>query len=263
VGTGALGNNGFVITGATGKPFVAASSSLSLPNASLQNSSVTVNTSAPLGGGGAVSLGSTLTFTCASCATFSYPFTLGSNFNSTSTGQIIIASSTIGNGAQNGGITISGGATTTSSAYFAANVGIQAQAPFSKFQIGTATGASTAALSNTASIFTTDVNAGTPSGFAMMLVSKNTAANNVGPTIGFGGESGQGVTPYPYATIRGAKDVAGTYAGYLSFGTTDSSSNIGQERIRITSTGNVGIGTTSPATKLRNRHEASTSRSRD
>jgi hypothetical protein len=38
-----------------------------VPNAGLTNSSVTVNTSAPLGGGGAVSLGGSLTLTCATC----------------------------------------------------------------------------------------------------------------------------------------------------------------------------------------------------
>ncbi len=40
-----------------------------LANAGLANSSVTVNTSAPLGGGGAVSLGGNLTVTCTTCAT--------------------------------------------------------------------------------------------------------------------------------------------------------------------------------------------------
>lgn len=62
--------SGFVVAGPTGIPFTAASSSLSLPNAALQNSSVTVNTTAPLGGGGSVSLGgAALTLTCASCVT--------------------------------------------------------------------------------------------------------------------------------------------------------------------------------------------------
>ncbi len=40
-----------------------------LTNAGLANSSVTVNTSGPLGGGGAVSLGGSLTLTCATCST--------------------------------------------------------------------------------------------------------------------------------------------------------------------------------------------------
>lgn len=41
----------------------------SIPNADLANSSITVNTSSPLGGGGAVSLGSSLTLTCSTCNT--------------------------------------------------------------------------------------------------------------------------------------------------------------------------------------------------
>lgn len=69
--TWGLGNNGFVITGATGIPFTAASSTLNLPNSALANSSVTVNTNSPLGGGGAVSLGGALTLTCTSCNTSS------------------------------------------------------------------------------------------------------------------------------------------------------------------------------------------------
>jgi hypothetical protein len=53
---------------------------------------------------------STNTITCPTCATFGYPF-LG---NATTTGLGIYASTTIGNGTTAGGLTISGGATTTS-----------------------------------------------------------------------------------------------------------------------------------------------------
>jgi hypothetical protein len=95
--TWGLGNNGFVITGATGIPFTAASSSLNLPNTALQNSSVTVNTSAPLGGGGAVSLGGTLTLTCSSCSTFAYPFSPQTYFGATyqATSSNLMASSSV------------------------------------------------------------------------------------------------------------------------------------------------------------------------
>lgn len=71
-----IGNNLFLYTNASGVMVGVASSSLDLPNTALQNSSVTVNTTAPLGGGGAVSLGgAALTLTCTSCSTFAYPFT--------------------------------------------------------------------------------------------------------------------------------------------------------------------------------------------
>lgn len=77
----------------TGNTTVLATSTLfgsnGIPNSALTNSSVTVNTSAPLGGGGSVSLGGTLTLTCASCSTFGFPFTptnnFGMNTNATST----------------------------------------------------------------------------------------------------------------------------------------------------------------------------------
>lgn len=54
-----IGNNGFVVTGATGAPFTSASSSLNLPNTALQNSSITINNVA-------IALGSSGTITAAS-----------------------------------------------------------------------------------------------------------------------------------------------------------------------------------------------------
>lgn len=55
-----IGTNGFLVTGPTGIPFVAASSSLSLPNTALQNSSVTVNgTAIALGASGTVTANTT------------------------------------------------------------------------------------------------------------------------------------------------------------------------------------------------------------
>lgn len=56
-----MGNNGFVITGPTGIPFVAASSSLSLPNTALQNSTIS-----------GVALGSTLAALTATNATLTF-----------------------------------------------------------------------------------------------------------------------------------------------------------------------------------------------
>lgn len=58
-------------------------------NNQLQQSAVTVNTNSPLGGGGAVSLGGTLTLTCTTCLTsapFAYPFkTIGTGEQATGT----------------------------------------------------------------------------------------------------------------------------------------------------------------------------------
>jgi hypothetical protein len=50
--------------------------------------------------------------------------TLLTDNNAFSGGNLFLASTTIGNGNQNGGLTINGGATTTGNAYFAGNVGI-------------------------------------------------------------------------------------------------------------------------------------------
>jgi len=73
---------------------------------------------------------------------FSYPFPSNStstllNFNA---GFTAYASSTIGNGNQNGGLTINGGATTTGTAYFAGNVGIGTNNPTTALQASSASG---------------------------------------------------------------------------------------------------------------------------
>jgi len=54
-------------------------------NAQLANSSLTVNTNSPLGGGGAVSLGGSLTLTCTTCITSApaWPWNLLTNFGTT------------------------------------------------------------------------------------------------------------------------------------------------------------------------------------
>jgi hypothetical protein len=72
---------------------------------------------------------------------------------------------------------------------------------------------------------------------------------NKGGSIGFGGtfNSTGGITEW--ASIAGRKEnsTEGNRASYLAFATTDT---VQQERLRITSNGNVGIGTTSPGSKL-------------
>lgn len=77
----------------------------------------------------------------------------------------------------------------------------------------------------------------------------NTGTQNVGGSIALGGDSFGGTTPYPFAKIQGIKEGGGAWSGSLILGTTQSNSAI-TEKMRITSAGNVGIGTSSPSTKL-------------
>lgn len=86
------------------------------------------------------------------------------------------------------------------------------------------------------------------------IFSTDAEAINMGPSLGFGSSNKSGglTSPYMYGVIRGAKEsatVTDDYAGYLAFYTQAANSTT-DERLRITSTGNVGIGTTSPAAKL-------------
>lgn len=87
-----IGTNGFYIAGPTGIPFVAASSTLNLPNTALQNSTVTVNGSAiSLGGSGTVTANTTnaITFNNGGSGAAS-----GQTFNGS--GAVTISYNTIG-----------------------------------------------------------------------------------------------------------------------------------------------------------------------
>ncbi|MDO8664063.1 MAG: hypothetical protein Q7K44_00710, partial [Candidatus Liptonbacteria bacterium] len=86
--------------------------------------------------------------------------------------------------------------------------------------------------------------------YGNLLVSSNSAeAINVGGSIALGGIL-SGTTVYSYGKIRGAKEnsTVGNAQGYLAFETDDNTNVL--ERMRITSAGNVGIGTAGPLAKL-------------
>jgi len=78
-----------------------------------------------------------------------------------------------------------------------------------------------------------------------------TAAVDVGGSLGLGGYYNGTSLYIPFANITGKKEnsTAGNAAGYLAFLTRDNATGTG-ERMRITSGGNVGIGTTNPTTAL-------------
>lgn len=78
------------------------------------------------------------------------------------------------------------------------------------------------------------------------IYTTDAAATNLGGSIALGGQNGQGVNPtFLFGSIAGRYEGTG-YAGYLQFSTTVGGSGAIVERLRITSTGNVGLGTTAP-----------------
>ena len=81
----------------------------------------------------------------------------------------------------------------------------------------------------------------------LFISSTDALAADKGGAISFGGTGNiSAVLTYTFARITGKKEVAsaGNSAGYLAFETDDNVSTTLKEYMRITSTGNVGIGTT-------------------
>ena len=140
---------------------------------------------------------------------------------------IAAASSTIGSGTQAGGLTIFGGATTTGNAYFAGNVGIGTVAPGGKLTV------SGNWVSGNKALQVTDA-----AGDEMLSFYANEGANP--DTLFIRGWIG--------ATIRTGDNQS------LTIDTPSVADQIFKtnfsERMRITSGGNIGIGTTSPYAKL-------------
>ena len=80
----------------------------------------------------------------------------------------------------------------------------------------------------------------------------NSQAIDLGGCLSFGGMyENSGTTPTEWAKISGRKEnsTAGVYSGYLQFATRPSG-GVNTERMRISSTGNIGVGITNPAVSL-------------
>ncbi|WP_144008911.1 hypothetical protein [Pedobacter africanus] len=85
------------------------------------------------------------------------------------------------------------------------------------------------------------------------VFSSNTPAIGAGASISLGGKTNNATPEYAFAYLSGGKesDLANNYAGYFAIRTVSGGSNgevqsANYERFRITSSGDVGIGTTDP-----------------
>ena len=115
------------------------------------------------------------------------------------------------------------------------NVGIGTSSPLGRLQISGATPTDLTGGYSQLNIFSTDA-----------------IGANKGGRISFGGVSGaSGFDPYGFCAIAGLKDnaTASNFSGYLTFSTSTSGGSV-TERMRIDSSGNLLVGTTSSVAKL-------------
>jgi hypothetical protein len=88
-------------------------------------------------------------------------------------------------------------------------------------------------------------------GSNLLITTSDATAIDKGGVLALGGNFATGVGWAPFGSIRGAKEnsTLDNYDGYLQFNTIANGGTF-TEKMRITSTGNVGIGTTGPAEAL-------------
>ena len=129
------------------------------------------------------------------------------------------------------------------------NVGIGTASPAVKLDVNGITGWNGGTTGIVSSI--TGVNAAITDGGNFRVITSTTQAADVGGSIALGGYYTTTSQSVDYAVITGKKEngTGGNTAGYMSFGTRTNSSSTA-ERMRISSTGDVGIGTTTPARKF-------------
>ena len=126
------------------------------------------------------------------------------------------------------------------------NVGIGTTAPNNKLTVGAPNGIVGGVC--VASFSGVDVAASNTSGM-VVITSTDSIAANIGGSIGFAANGT--VAGYPTGSISGRREnaTAGDYSSYMQFTTSASNGSV-QEKMRIDSSGNVGIGTTSATSKL-------------
>ena len=126
------------------------------------------------------------------------------------------------------------------------NVGIGTLLPNTNLTVGTPNTQSTPTILSVGGVTQTIVSGSGQLG----IYGTDAAAADKGGTISFTANT-TSVNGYAMATISGKYQTAGAgvYGGYLQFATTDSGGTVA-ERMRISSAGDVGIGTNTPAYKL-------------
>jgi len=127
------------------------------------------------------------------------------------------------------------------------NVGIGTTNPVSKLTVGSPSGSHTGGMGIEVSTPSPSSDQGT-----IVLYSTNSVTANVGGKISFGGIYNLLNEATTWAHIAGLKEdiVDDHYGGYLAFYTRPLAGSTATEKMRITSTGKVGIGTISPTTAL-------------
>lgn len=182
---------------------------------------------------------------------------------STTVGIGVFASSTIGNSLGDGGLTISGGATTTGNAYFGSKLGINTSSPYTALDVGGLFGAPSPFLVNTDPIATFSRTIDAPTGLAISNRSGGTSAetaallfDTAGHAFGLrqaGTISSKTIAGYTASTTDFLTSSNGT-ARLMAIGTQQPSALAlfasSTEALRISTNGFVGIGTTTPSRLL-------------